>query len=364
MSVIRKAINSLDQYAIYRGRYKDGYRDLKKSVLAGEPVNETQKKEIIAYWKPYLKDRLSKKAFDIRWFDVYNKTNVFGFDLKRYIPDSYYYAIIDTFFSDARKAKVLDNKNLYDLYFHGFSMPKTIIHKVGGVYLDENYSLITEKDAVEKCYDNSKIIIKKAIESMGGHGVLVWDKNQMSKDDLREKLGRNRTVVVQDFVKQHAVLASFNDTCVNTIRIVTLYFKEEIHVVTSVVIMGGKNAVTNHLHSGGLVCGVLPTGQLRETAFDGMLNQYNVHPNGVRFSDVILPKYDKCVEMVKKMAARFVETSKLISWDLTIDDEAKPVLIETNLSWGGSVQIAGGPVFGDLTDEVLEYVRDNRKRLF
>ena len=143
---------------------------------------------------------------------------------------------------------------------------------------------------------------------------------------------------------------------------VTLYFEGEIQLVTAVVIMGGKDAVTNHLHSGGLVCGVLPNGQLRKTAFDGTLNRYDVHPNGICFADSKLPNYDQCVKLVKKLAPRFVDNSKLISWDLTIDSEANPVLIETNLSWGGSVQIADGPVFGDLTDDVLEYVRVNRNK--
>lgn len=362
MGKIAKIIDSLGDWAIYRGRYKDGYRDLMKALGAADPITKAQREEIISYWRPFLNDSFSKKAFDIRWFDVYNRTNIFGFDLKKYIPDSYYYGIIDTFFSNAKKTKVLDNKNYYDLYFPDAPMPKTIVHKTNGVYMDDQYRLISENDAVDNCYEASKVIVKKAVDSSGGHGVLVWDRDKEDKNKLREILGKHASVVVQDFVKQHKVLSSFNDTCVNTIRMVTLYFEGEIQLVTAVVIMGGKDAVTNHLHSGGLVCGVLPNGQLRKTAFDGTLNRYDVHPNGICFADSKLPNYDQCVKLVKKLAPRFVDNSKLISWDLTIDSEANPVLIETNLSWGGSVQIADGPVFGDLTDDVLEYVRVNRKK--
>lgn len=362
MSKIKKIVETIEDLSIYRGRYKDGYRDLMKALGAAEPVSKAQREEITGYWEPFLIDILSKKAFDIRWFDVYNRTNVFGFDLKKYVPDSYYYAIIDTFFSNAKKAKVLDNKNYYDLYFPEAPRPKTIVHKANGVYLDEKYRLMSENDAVDCCYEASKVIVKKAVDSSGGHGVIVWDRDKANKDELREMLRKNNSMVVQDYVKQHKVLSSFNDTCVNTIRMVTLYFEGVIHLVTAVVIMGGKDAVTNHLHRGGLVCGVLPSGQLRKTAFDGKLNQYDVHPNGISFADTILPNYDKCIDLVKGLAPRFVDNSRLIAWDLTIDSEANPVLIETNLSWGGSVQIAGGPVFGDLTDEVLEYVRVNRKK--
>ena len=43
-----------------------------------------------------------------------------------------------------------------------------------------------------------------------------------------------------------------------------------------------------------------------------------------------------------------------------IAKEAEPVLIETNLTWGGSVQIAAGPVFGELTKDVLDYIMKNK----
>lgn len=364
MSLIKKFIHFTENLSIYNGRYKDGCRDLRKALGAGKPITKSQKKEILEYWASHTKDWWSKKAFDIRWFDVYNRTNVYGFDLRRYIPDSYYYAVIDPFFSDAKKSQVLDNKNLYDLYFCDAPMPRTIIHRIDGLYLDGKYRLISEEEAVSQCCANSRIIIKKASDSSGGHGVFVWNGEKDGRERLREMLINNGSVIVQEYVKQHETLASFNNGCVNTIRMVTLCFEGEINLIASVVIVGGKNAITNHLHSGGLVCGVLPDGQLRTTAFDGYLNQFETHPNGIRFADIKLPNYDKCIELVKQLAPRFTETSKLISWDLTIDNNANPVLIETNLSWGGSVQIAGGPAFGELTDAVLDYVSVNRKRMF
>lgn len=79
------------------------------------------------------------------------------------------------------------------------------------------------------------------------------------------------------------------------------------------------------------------------------------------FSECFIPNYNKCVDLVKKLAPRFIHVSKLISWDLTINDKGDPLLIETNLYWGGSVQIAGGPVFGNMTPEVLDYIMKHYK---
>lgn len=54
--------------------------------------------------------------------------------------------------------------------------------------------------------------------------------------------------------------------------------------------------------------------------------------------------------------------SRLTSWDLTVDKNEEPVLIEVNLAYGGLFfhQIANEPVFGDLTKKVLSEVLNNK----
>jgi hypothetical protein len=342
-----------------KGRYREGNNDLQKGLSKGNPISWDQKKEIVDFWKPFLFNKFAKKSFDIRWFNIYNRTNVFDFDLKYYIPDGYYYRIVDVFFNDPKKAPVLDDKNLYDLYFGDAPQPKSICRKIYGIYLDADYHQISEEKAVDLCLDAGEVIIKESIESMSGSGVTYCNSSKCDKSEVRGFLSEKQCAVVQEAVKQHKVLSDFNDSCVNTLRLVTLLFEGEVQVVASVVIMGGKNAKTNHLHRGGIVCGILPNGRLRDTAFDGKLNIYKTHPNGVDFADVTLPNYEKCLSLVKFLAPRFAGVSRLISWDLTIRDNGEPVIIETNLYYGGSVQIADGPVFGELTPVVLEYIKKN-----
>ena len=49
---------------------------------------------------------------------------------------------------------------------------------------------------------------------------------------------------------------------------------------------------------------------------------------------------------------------RLISWDVAIDENAEPVLIEANLQMGDIdiLQPVNGPLFGELTDDVLREV--------
>lgn len=48
--------------------------------------------------------------------------------------------------------------------------------------------------------------------------------------------------------------------------------------------------------------------------------------------------------------------SKLTSWDLSVDENGSPVLLETNLCYGALFfhQISNGPVFGDMTVDILK----------
>lgn len=340
-----------------QGRYNEGNKDLQKGLAQSVQISKEQEKDILEFWMPYLNTKLAKKTFDIRWFNIYNKTNVFDFDLRYYIPDGYYYCIVDPSFSNMREAPVLDDKNLYDLYLPDGSLPKTICRKNNDVYLDTDYHIISMEKAIQLCAHRGGVIMKSAVNSMAGSGLHHWNANKQSMDDLKKMLMEKGSFVVQELIEQHEVLASFCNSCVNTLRLVTLLFDGVVNVVQSVVIMGGKNAKTNHLHSGGIVCGILPSGQLRHTGFDGKLNMYQTHPNGISFSDVTLPNYDKCLALVKDLAPRFSRVTRLIGWDLTIDSKGQPVIIEPNLYYGGSVQIASGPVFGDLTPHVLDYVK-------
>lgn len=354
---IKSRIEDLVFYhTAFKNRYKDGANDLQKGHSKGLAINEDQKETILAFWSRYLINRETRHSFDIRWFDIYNKANLFGFELKYYIPDSFLYCVVDPFFSDYRSAQAVDDKNLYDLLFYDVKQPRTVCRKIHDSFLDPSYRIISEERAIDLCRDCGKVIIKPAIDTCAGAGLIKWDRQSDEEDSLKQAFHSDRSLVIQEYIEQHPDLSAFNPSCVNTLRLITLFFEGRVYLLSSAVIMGGENAVTNHLHRGGLICGILENGRLRPVAFDGRLNQYERHPNGIIFSECCIPGYSECVDIVKRIAPRMSQTSKLISWDFTIDRSGNPVLIETNLSWGGSIQLATGPLLGDLTPEVFDYM--------
>ncbi len=354
--------NLLYERRVLRNRYLDSVNDLNKSYPKLDKfLSVEQKREVWDFWEKYLTGKYPRKYFDIRWFDVYNSVNLQGtYDLKYYIPDGFYYCIIDIFFSNHDECYTMDDKSLYDLYFPEINRPQTIIRKENGLFLDEQYQLIGVEKALGKCINQQKkLILKPSVNSCGGRGINYWDPQKSSEKELKDYLEKYESAIIQECVAPHELFCKINRECLSTLRIVTLIFNGQVHVVSSVLIMAGKGAKTNHLHSGGLVCGILSDGHMKDYAYDGAGNCYQEHPNGIVFSKTVIPGFQKCVDLVKTLAPRLSRVTRLIGWDLTIDSYGEPILIEANMTWGGLCQIANGPIFGSLTPSILDYVAEN-----
>ena len=318
-----------------------------------KPLSESQKQDIKNYWNSFSK----KNYFDMKWYEVFNAFSN-NDQLKYYLPHDFYYCYVDTMFANAQKAYVLDDKNMYDFYFHDVKMPETVCRRMGGVFLDGKYNVISYDDALKKCCNYGEVIIKKTINSCGGSGISFWNTNDNNLDDLKVFFNDNDNFIVQSIVRQHRELAKLHGRSVNTIRIMTLIYGEEVLPISSIIRMGANNSRIDNASTGGLVCGIKKTGQLREIAYDGMHNIFRMHPQGAHFSDIIIPNFEKCIETACCLAGRFASVTKLVSWDFSIDEASNPVLIEANLTYGGIGvhQKCNGPLFGSRTEDILHYV--------
>ena len=63
------------------------------------------------------------------------------------------------------------------------------------------------------------------------------------------------------------------------------------------------------------------------------------------------------VETVTR-AAQYIGNFRLVSWDLSADENGEVILIESNMRKGGIRihQIDNGPMFGEVTEKVLNEV--------
>lgn len=358
---LSKALATYKDNHLRKSRMKVGHQALEVKQGKRLPVSSAQRSEILSFWKPYR-----DVSQYLPWYEFYNWCSDGKGDLKRYIPDDIYYAEVDFFLTSPRRSYELDDKNLYDLFFHGVRMPQAIVRKCNGLLMDKDYHIITREQAIALCREARCGIHKPARNSEGGKGICFIDFAQADAlDTLTACLDSPRDFIIQEIIQQHEVINQLYDKSVNSIRIMSIILDGEVHIVSSVIRMGRDGSRVDNTSHGGLVCGLTSDGRLRETGFDKTGAKWTRHPQGAVFKDFQLVGYDKCVNVIRQVAGRLGTTTHLISWDFAIDRDGEPVLIEANLTFGGVNihQMCNGPIFGDMTEEILSriYHNDSKK---
>lgn len=340
----------------YRIDYQN--KEILKKLSNAMALTSQEKAEIDAFWDRYLSGSLKESFVDYRFYEFYKTVKKAGERLCDYIPDNFYEAFIDEYFTDPQHTRPFDDKNLYDVYFHDVHQPKTIFRKIRDSYLDANYRIITQEDAIEAALGAEEVILKVGKYSCAGKGVKFWNKSINDKHEIIDFCDDSANVTCQEVIKQHAELSRLNPSSINTVRVLTLFFDNQVHVLSSVLRMGVNGSRVDNASSGGIVCGIHENGQLKGEAFDTSGNRYLKHPQGTNFESVTIPNFSYFIDLSISLAERFSSMSRLISWDFAVGESGEPILIEFNISHGqlDFHQLCNGPIFGDLTEEVLKDV--------
>lgn len=342
-------------------RYVGGDYQIREMVKKAVPLSADEKKRIDEIWAPYLPVALRDEIVDYRYYEAYKGLKSEEDDLFKYMPDSFFKTFIDDYFTNPQESRPCDDKNIYDLYFHDVERPKVLFRKNKDIYLDADFNEITLSNVIMIAKDQPEVICKVAKFSMAGSGILIWNSEQDDEEKLVEFLQSANYIICQAMLKQHSELSRLSPSSVNTIRVFTLLFEGEVHVLSAIVRMGVNGSRLDNASQGGIVCGIKPNGQLKDVAWNVFGDKFPIHPLGVKFNSITIPNYHECIELVKSLAKRMSSISRLVSWDLAINEAGHPVFIECNLTWTGTVslQIPNGPLLGDLTDDVLKEVFAN-----
>lgn len=173
-----------------------------------------------------------------------------------------------------------------------------------------------------------------------------------------------KNYIVQGVVEQHPALKAFNPTSLNTMRITSLYLNGKVSIISSIFRFGSPGSVVDNTGAGGFVCGITKEGMLKDICFDIKMNTYCRTANDIPFAGQPIPSYEKAVEIIRQSHTRLPNVH-LIGWDIAIDETGEPILIEINISYPGIIyeQLCSGPLFGERTGEVIEYVKRNRPKI-
>ncbi|MBO5972608.1 MAG: hypothetical protein J6Q07_06330 [Alistipes sp.] len=356
MSKIKSALeNILYNRNITRVRFRYADKDLqmKASHRAFKKCSPEQKERIRAFWSKY-----GVKSQDLGWFDYYNTVVPNCENLELYVPHGLYFARVDAALTVPYAAKTLDDKNFYDLLFYDIHQPKTICRVEDGVLLDGNYQLITRDEAVKLCQAAGYVIIKPSVNSCGGNGIKFWKSGEDSVEALVDILNANRRYIVSEVVSQSREISRVHASSLNTIRIMSLMHNNKVYILSSILRMGVGGAKVDNATAGGIFCGINDDGTLKDVAHNTRGDIFYEHPQTGPFNQFHIPNFEKCKELVERCAPRLSRISRLCSWDICLDENDEPMLIEANLTFGGIEihQVTNGPIFGDMTEEVLDSI--------
>lgn len=235
------------------------------------------------------------------------------------------------------------------------------------------YNVVNQSDAIDfnsYCEDLEKIIIKPTRDTGNGNRILLYQKKgseylpighdqELSVEKLKAYYDGN--FVVQECLKQSEFTAQFNPTSVNTFRVFTYKSvkNNEVHVLGIVFRMGKQNAFVDNNHAGGRYIGVLHDGSFANPyVFDQYGNTYTTF-NDIDFSksQFKVPNFQVIIDFSKSVAERIFH-NRTLDLDVMIDHEGSPKLIEFNVDMCSPwlYQFTTGPVFGQYTDEVIDYI--------
>ena len=216
----------------------------------------------------------------------------------------------------------------------------------------------------EQVYDvlckEKRVFAKQATASCGGKGVMyIGEEKGDVKTQFDEFLAYAKgDIVIQRPVRQHKDISSINPSSVNTMRIISLLREDGVKIYSSILRVGVGEEKVDNASQGGVTCGITDDGKLKARAYKLNGERHDVHPtNGFIFDGYQLPGFEKAKALVEK-AHPMVPHFRLVSWDVAIDQDEQPILIEANLAKGSSEfhQLNNGPLFGEDTKKILDEV--------
>ena len=214
--------------------------------------------------------------------------------------------------------------------------------------------MISKEEAISLCLKEERFIVKFATFSYGGKDVQVFERGEINEETVNKLFDEYRiNFVIQALVDQHDKMARLNPTSLNTIRIISFFFREDVYILSSLLRIGGEGARVDNYASNGYACNINPNGSLSERAVN-YLGWTTHHPRGYDFKDIVIPNYDKVIQIVNEEASKLPQLG-IIGWDFGVDKNGDPIFIELNISPGQN-QRSGEPTFGDLTEKVLHDV--------
>lgn len=286
------------------------------------------------------------------------------FDAK-YLSDDLFFPWVIRALNPRKDSDTLENKGLYDIFFPCLKQPQYYIKRINGQFFDSRRENISFDVAIQILLLQDSFLIKPITGSCCGRNVKKVSGFQLENIERRKQilermfLDYGENFIIQEVVIQISETEKFNPSSLNTIRISSLCINGKTSIVSSIFRCGQGKVDVDNGGAGGLMVGIASDGSLRDYAYDSDYNRYAATKTGVIFHGQKISAYGKLKKLVEEYHSKLLPTCGFAGWDFAINQNNEPIFIEVNLGFPGiqMEQMCTGPIFGDRTFEVVEYVK-------
>lgn len=352
-------------------RYWWEYRGRVRAILrARDPKNAVrldagERRAIREFWRRYGVSYVNPD-----WYRLFKVLS--GTVDPRFVPEETFRTRLEPYLCRRDVSAAYHDKNQLERLLPDLPQPLTVLRNIYGEYFDAGYNPVDRRDVTALLAQRSGVhFVKPAISGTGsGYNVArveltpagfviggaVWSLADVERAYIQD-------FVVQEGVRQHASVARFHPTSLNTLRVITLRHRGVIRPLAVTLRVGNGSHVDNG-HAGGLLSGVnLANGRAGQFACDVSFQRFERHPlSGEAFADAAIPSFEGVLSLATSAHWRLAYFD-VLSCDIAVHEDGTPWLIEVN-TFGQGVEphqfLQNGPLFGDDTDTVLALVAHRR----
>lgn len=267
----------------------------------------------------FLWSKLTKKTYLIDYiqYEFYNRNSL---SRESFLEYNKMHKLIDIV-NNKEKEDIFNSKILFNRTFKSFLNREWI-----------EIENTTEEEFINFANRHKKIIVKPQ-EGSFGIGIEIFETDKVDLVELYKKINNTKSFV-ESVVDQHPDLAKFNDTTLNTLRMVTMVdSKGQPHVMDAILRIGRSGKHTDNFHNQGLACIVdIDSGRVYTIARDKNYSRYILHPDSNEpICGFKVPSWDKVITKCKELAL-VVPDVRYVGWDIAINSKNEVVCIEGNYS--------------------------------
>lgn len=178
-----------------------------------------------------------------------------------------------------------------------------------------------------------KSFIVKPLSADCGKGVhIVKELCETRYKDFFATVINNGPFIAEEIITQHEKLASLHPESINTVRIATFTYRNNVSILAASVRIGVGNSATDNAGSGGIFASIdTLSGIVISKATNYQKQIFTQHPDThIAIPGFIIPCWRELIEIVNKAALEISdEKPVLISWDFALSTSGW-IIVEVN----------------------------------